>query len=218
MNLVAPASPAPTAALLSARDLACRRGDRLLFEGLGFDLPPASVLWLKGPNGRGKTSLLRLLATLSRPERGDILWGGRPCTDPEAGYLEHCVYIAHHNALKDDLSVAESLQFLARIHRRAWDRASIEAALRRFGMHSRRNALVRTLSQGQRRRAALARLALETTPGVWLLDEPYDALDAAGCALLSECIGAHVARGGRVMLTSHQLIDVAAEVLELEAA
>lgn len=197
--------------------MSCRRGDRLLFSGLSFELPAGSVLWLKGANGRGKTSLLRMLATLSRAEAGEILWGDRPCREAAGEYTGQCVYIGHHNALKDDLTVLEALQFLARLHGRVWGPAAIAQALERFGMHSRRNALVRTLSQGQRRRVALARLALETRPGVWLLDEPYDALDAAGCELLSHTIRAHAARGGRVMFTSHQPVDLEARILDLEA-
>jgi heme exporter protein A len=105
--------------------------------------------------------------------------------------------------LKEDLTVTESLRFLAHLHGRAHDAPSLDAALARVGMASRRDAPVRTLSQGQRRRAALARLALERTAGLWILDEPYDALDADGIACVNGLLHEHLGRRGSVLLTSH---------------
>lgn len=128
------------------------------------------------------------------------------------------VYIGHANGLKDDLTVAESLRFLAGLHGRPGDAESADTALMRLGMHHRRRAYVRTLSQGQRRRVALARLALEAAPDLWVLDEPYDALDTAGIDVVDALLTDHLQRGGGVLLTSHLELGPkapAAEVLEL---
>jgi heme exporter protein A len=192
---VSSAPPLPGSAnprrLIEVRALACRRGERTLFSGLDLDLAAGELLWLRGGNGRGKTSLLRLLAGLSQAEAGRI--------ERHAAF----VYLAHHNALKEDLSAIESLAFLARLHGQAFERGALLPALKAVGLHSRRDAPVRTLSQGQRRRVALARLLLAPAKPLWLLDEPYDALDAEGCAWLDGVVAAHTRSGGAVLLTSH---------------
>ena len=189
--------------MLAARELACRRGERLLFERLSLELRAGQVLWLRGANGRGKTSLLRLLAGLSHPAGGEVAWSGSTARQASAGFTRSFVYIAHANALKDDLSALENLQFLARLHGDDAGAAACTEALRRFGLASRRNAPVRTLSQGQRRRVALARLALAGARTLWILDEPFDALDAEGTATLNQVLSAHAQGGGAVVLTSH---------------
>ena len=178
------------------------------------------IVWLRGPNGSGKTSLLRLLAGLSTPAEGAITWGGTPLREVGAAWCRSLCYLAHANALKDDLSVLESLQFLARLHGHGDGEAGCTEALRRVGLFSRRHAAVRTLSQGQRRRVALARLHLDAAAPVWILDEPYDALDAEGTAMLDAALSAHARRGGAAVLTSHidlTLADPAPTVLQLDA-
>jgi len=185
---------------LKSTALACRRGSRLLFKGLDFEVAAGQIVWVRGRNGRGKTSLLRLAAGLSPPEHGQIR--------ATAGKRQ-IVFIAHANALKEDLSVSEALQFLLRIHGRSHGSADVRGALERLGMLSRGDAPVRTLSQGQRRRVALARLAVETDASLWILDEPFDALDADGVELLNALLGEHVLRGGSVLLTSHLAINTA---------
>jgi heme exporter protein A len=200
--------PLPTAGLLQARDLSCRRGRRLLFEGLNLDLQARSITWLRGTNGSGKTSLLRILAGLSAPAAGEVLWNGRPLRSGGAAARQAVVYIGHANALKDDLTLEEALTFLARLAGHAEAQAQAAAALERLGLANRRQALVRTLSQGQRRRGALARLALDQAPRSWILDEPYDALDSDSIAVLSGLISAHADRGGAVLLTSHQDVSL----------
>lgn len=205
---------------LAASKLACRRGDRLLFRGLDFELKSGQIVWLRGPNGSGKTSLLRLLAGLSTPAEGAVTWGGEPLRRAGSSWCRSLCYLAHANALKDDLSVLEALQFLARLHGHAGDEAGCSEALRRVGLFSRRRASVRTLSQGQRRRVALARLQLDAAAPVWILDEPYDALDAEGTAMLDAALSAHAARGGAAVLTSHidlTLREPAPVVLQLDA-
>ena len=194
---------------LSFVDLACRRGNRVLFRGVNLQVRARHAVWLRGRNGRGKTSLLRLAAGLSVPEAGQVLWGGQAVR--RAGdYATRRVYIGHANALKEDLTVTESVRFLAHLHGRAHDAPALSHALERMGMATRRDALVRTLSQGQRRRAALARLALERGASLWILDEPYDALDVDGVQAVNELLHAHLSRGGSVLLTSHQAPGAAA--------
>ena len=210
-----PPSTAPPSAghsslpTLAALDLACRRGNRLLFRGVTFSAGAGTATWLRGRNGRGKTSLLRLAAGLAVPEAGSIEWGGTPVRKASA-LPERLVYVAHASALKDDLTVTEALHFLAVLHGRASDAPSLQRALERIGMASRRDAAVRTLSQGQRRRVALARLALETEASIWILDEPYDALDVDGVESVNTLLRENLARGGSVLLTSHQATGDAA--------
>ncbi len=194
--------------VLEARGLACRRGRRLLFEGLDLRLETGTVTWLRGTNGSGKTSLMRILAGLSSPAAGQVLWNGEPvkhgANEARAGLL----YIGHTNALKDDLTLLEALAFLAQLAAMDEPEAKALAALKALGLEPQRNLAVRTLSQGQRRRGALARLALDDAPRTWILDEPYDSLDTASTQVLSSLISAHAARGGAVLLTSHQAVPL----------
>lgn len=212
------ASSTAGAGVLSARALACRRGRRLLFRGLDLRLEPGSVTWLRGTNGSGKTSLLRLLAGLSQPAEGEVHWQDQPMRRAGADAHRRIVYIGHANALKDDLTLAESLAALATLA--GLDDATRRArrALDRLGLASRAGAMVRTLSQGQRRRGALARLALDDAPRTWLLDEPLDALDAQSQQQFAALVDEHRARGGATLLTSHQSIGLTgARTLDLEA-
>ena len=194
---------------LAARGLACRRGRRMLFRGVDLALPRGSITWLRGTNGSGKTSLLRILAGLSQPAEGEVCWNEVPMSRSGADAQRALIYIGHANALKDDLTLGESLGFLAALARLDAPHDRAARALAALGMADRLHAPVRTLSQGQRRRGALARLALDEAPRHWLLDEPYDALDADGTARLTALIEAHAARGGAVLLTSHQPVPLA---------
>jgi heme exporter protein A len=187
---------------IRAQDLSVRRGSELLFQALNFDLRAGQLVWLRGSNGSGKTSLLRVLAGLARPDGGQLSWGAQPLAQSEQ-YKAQLVYMGHANALKDDLSALEALRFLTTVHGRVCSTERMEAALRRMGVFHRRRLPVRMLSQGQRRRVALARLVLEDRPGVWVLDEPFDALDDAGLALVQQLFVENVQRGGMVLFTSH---------------
>ena len=151
-----------------------------------LQLQPGEVVWLRGRNGRGKTTLLRILAGLTTPADGEILLQGQPLKG--SLWRSQLTYVAHANALKDDLSATEALAFLVALGGQRAEPAALKAALGRLGVADRARAPVRTLSQGQRRRVALARLALVTTPQLWLLDEPFDALDDIGIGTLAALI------------------------------
>lgn len=193
---------------LEGRSLSCQRGRRLLFERLDITLAPGSVTWLRGANGSGKTSLMRILAGLSSASAGEVLWNGLTLNKAGHQARRSVTYIGHANALKDDLTLLEATTFLAQLSGLSDPRARASRALETLGLGNRRQALVRTLSQGQRRRGALARLALDDQPRTWILDEPYDALDADSVARLSQLITAQVSAGGAVLLTSHQAVGL----------
>lgn len=205
---------------LRLQDVACRRGGRWLFKSLGFELAASEMLWLRGRNGSGKTSLLRLVTGLARPDEGELRWGDESLRE-SARFRRELLYLAHANALKEAQSAVAALGFLARCHGREASPAALAAALERLGLLARqREALVGSLSQGQRRRVALARLVLEDRPGLWVLDEPFDALDADASECVAALLQAHRARGGSVLLTSHVAAPVAAlapRELDIEA-
>ncbi len=194
--------------LLEASSLAGSRGDRRLFQHLAISLHAGQVMWLRGRNGRGKTTLLRLLAGLSTPAQGDIRVLGQSLKGAPVALRSSVGYLAHANALKDDLTAAEALSFVGALAGYTPSPAEVVDALKRLGIASRAGAPVRTLSQGQRRRVALARLALPRGPRVWLLDEPFDALDDRGVEVLNGLLADHAASGGAVLLTSHQALSL----------
>lgn len=198
---------------LNARGLSCRRGSQWLFKSLDLTCRPGQLLWLRGSNGSGKTTLLRILAGLSEADEGQLSYG----TEDAAAARRLLVYIGHTNGLKDDLTALESLGFVARLHGRPCDQDALSMALRRLAIHHRRHAAVRTLSQGQRRRVALSRLALEQHAGLWILDEPFDSLDGEGIDAMNGLLKEHLTRGGGVVMTSHVPLTLAqADVLQLE--
>ncbi|HTZ35558.1 MAG TPA: heme ABC exporter ATP-binding protein CcmA [Stellaceae bacterium] len=200
---------------LTAAGLACRRGERLIFSALDCAVAAGGALFLTGPNGSGKSSLLRLLATLLPPQAGGIAWGGRPVADDLPGHRARLHYLGHLDAIKPALAVRETLAFWAET--RAAARPAIDAALAAFALEPLADWPCRWLSAGQRRRLALARLIAAPAP-LWLLDEPSTALDADAEARLVAAIAAHRAAGGRVVVATHQPLDVPrAQTLSLAA-
>ncbi|WP_238947849.1 cytochrome c biogenesis heme-transporting ATPase CcmA [Caldimonas brevitalea] len=192
---------------LATVQLACRRAGRLLFQALDLQVPAGQVVWVRGRNGSGKTSLLRLAAGLVAPEAGQVLWGGVPVREgARAGARP--AFVGHAHALQQDFTVTQALQFLLRLQGGPSDTATVHGALHRMGLQGHRETPVRSLSQGQRRRAALARLAVPEPAPLWLLDEPYDALDADGIERLNALLCDQLLRGGSVLLTSHQAVDL----------
>jgi len=195
-------SEVPGKISLMAESVGLRRGNGWLFRGLSFSVRAGEIVWIRGHNGCGKTSLMRLLVGLEQPDEGRVV-GCRGGVDADHAAVLPNVYIGHANGLKEDLTCTESLQFLAHIHSQNANVDAVSAALRRLDVHHKRNSFVRTLSQGQRRRVALARLALEQRPSVWVLDEPLDTLDQTGMDTVHSLVHDHCRLGGSVVLSSH---------------
>lgn len=191
--------------MLAANDLTCQRGDHTLFSGLSFALEPGLLLHVRGANGVGKTSLLRLVAGLTQPAEGQLRWNGRAITDDPEDYRRSLLYLGHAPALKDDFSALENLCLASRLAGEPIDEDFACETLGRWGLEGRAHLPCRVLSQGQRRRVGLARLTL-TTRTLWLLDEPLASLDAQAAVLLQSLLERHLAAGGLALLTTHQPI------------
>lgn len=193
--------------MLSAHGLTCVRGDRQLFSNLNLALGAGEWIHVCGENGAGKTSLLRILAGLAQPSEGQVRWQERLIGDGEAGFRANMLYFGHHAALKEDLSAMENLEFSSAMDGLQWDGVQSLIALQRMGLRGRENLPVRVLSAGQKRRVMLSRLL--TRPAVlWILDEPFTALDVSAVQLLSDLVGEHVAGGKMAVITSHQVMPI----------
>jgi len=201
--------------MLEAVDLECVRGARRLFLGLGCRLGRGDILHVRGANGAGKTSLLRILCGLSLPAAGEVLWGGAPLADCRAEFHRALVYLGHRDALPGDLSALQNLRAACALAGRAALVSECAEALARMGLGDCLRLPCRALSAGQRRRAAIAGLWLRRG-GVWILDEPAAALDAAAVADLQAMLRAQTADGGSVIFTSHR--ELAADARQLDLA
>jgi heme exporter protein A len=199
------------AAELVAEDLACRRGERLVFTGLSFRLPAGGALMLTGANGSGKTSLLRLLASLIELAAGRLAWGVSPIAGDVAAHRARLHYVGHQDGVKPGLTPRETLAFWAALRGREVRRDApvLAAALAAFALDAVVDWPCRWLSAGQRRRLALARL-LVTPAELWLLDEPFSALDDDNRARLEQAIAAHRAAGGRAVIATHIPAEIGA--------
>jgi heme exporter protein A len=193
----APSHPASPSSF-TGTELACRRGERLVFARLGFAVPTGGALVLTGANGSGKSSLLRLMAGLTPAEAGAIAWDGTPLAEDWAAHRARLQLVGHQDAVKPMLTVAETLAFWAGMR----GGGNAATALARFRLGALAEWPCRLLSAGQRRRLALARLVASPTP-LWLLDEPTTGLDGDALADLLAAIAAHRAGGGRVVLSTH---------------
>lgn len=196
--------------MFSISNLSCSRGNKRLFSGVSFALQPGEWLHLEGDNGVGKTSLLRLACGLSALEQGEIQWQGQPVSSNIDEFRANLAYLGHQLALKEDLTPLENLRADTAIAGRTLSLADAKAALAQLGLKGREHLPVRVLSQGQKRRTALARLLVSSAP-LWILDEPFVALDAAAQKVLSEVISGHLNRQGMVLFTSHQLVTLAGQ-------
>ncbi len=202
---------------LRAERLACRRGGRVVFAGLSFALGPGQAVLLSGANGSGKSSLLRLLATLVAPIEGVLRWNGAPVPDDIDAYRTALRFVSHQDAVKPLLTVQENLAFLSGLADPALTPAKLDAALDALDMRPLARLPARLLSAGQRRRLALSRLAASPAP-LWLLDEPGSGLDRASLQRLHALIAHHRASGGMVIASSHGDLDLPqAQPLDMNA-
>lgn len=198
---------------LQLDQLSHHRGDRTLFRGLSLTVAPGEALWLRGANGVGKSSLLRLLAGLGSPAEGSVRWGGQDIRRLGADYGRQLAYLGHAAAVKDELLGWENLLYAERWAGRACTRAQAVDALARLGLYDEAWLPTHALSQGQRRRLALARLFLPAVPPLWLLDEPFTALDQATQERLTAQADRHLQAGGSVVYTTHQPVRLAGRPL-----
>jgi heme exporter protein A len=194
--------------MLEAANLACVRGENTLFSGLSFALERGTLLRVGGPNGSGKTSLLRIVCGLMLPAEGDVLWNGESIRRLREEFWKDLVYVGHVNAIKDDLTALENLAIGAQLVGRAVGDAAGLQALQDFGIARCAPLPARVLSQGQKRRVSLARLAVSRSAPLWVLDEPFNALDAAAVEFMRRLIGEQLTSGGTIVLTTHQEVTV----------
>lgn len=194
-----------TSPLLETVALACERDWRMLFERLDLRLAAGEMLQVVGPNGSGKTSLLRLLCGLMQPTAGQVRLNGRPLEEQRGELARNLLWIGHAAGIKGLLSAEENLAWLCALHQPA-DKTAIWRALEAVGLRGFEDVPCHTLSAGQQRRVALARLYLEAPP-LWILDEPFTALDKQGVAQLEEHLARHCEEGGLVVLTTHHTLS-----------
>ena len=193
--------------LLRANALTCVRGERTLFKGLDLQVSAGEWLHLRGENGIGKTSLLRLLAGLTKPAVGEIFWNDQSISADATEYHRNLLFLGHRDSLKEDLTALENLSIATALDGVAISEEEILLALHRFGLRGREDLPVNCLSAGQKRRVLLARLLLRQAK-LWILDEPFNALDVRAVEMLSELILEHITSGGMAIMTSHQEIPI----------
>ncbi|GAB3106206.1 cytochrome c biogenesis heme-transporting ATPase CcmA [Aestuariicella hydrocarbonica] len=197
-----------TQPLIELQALRCERDERVLFENLDLKVMPGDVVQIEGPNGCGKTTLLRLLTTTSTDYEGQILWCGAPLKDQRLDYLNKLLYVGHLPGVKKALTPRENLDWFCGVNQ-GHQRCTIESALEEVGLFGFEDVPCHHLSAGQLRRVALARLFL-TPARVWVLDEPFTAIDKQGVRNLENLMAEHAAGGGCVLLTTHQDMSMSA--------
>ena len=192
---------------LRANALTCVRGERTLFTGLDLEVSAGEWLHVRGENGIGKTSLLRLLSGLTKPAAGEIFWNEQLISADPSEYHRNLLFLGHRDSLKEDLTALENLSIATALDGIAVTEDKILLALHRFGLRGREDLPVNCLSAGQKRRVLLARLLLRQAK-LWILDEPFNALDVRAVEMLSELNLEHIASGGMAIMTSHQEIPM----------
>ncbi len=194
--------------MLEVSQIECVRGNRRLFRDLSFRLEAHQALRIRGENGSGKTSLLRIVAGLSPAESGSVSWNDGNIRALGEDYLRDLLFLGHSNGLKDDLSPVENLRYALVLAGVVADEPALRAALAEQGLVAIADLPVKLLSQGQKRRVALARLSFSAQAPLWILDEPFIALDAASVERLAWTIKKQLQRGGMVMFTTHQEVEL----------
>ncbi|HFE39195.1 MAG TPA: cytochrome c biogenesis heme-transporting ATPase CcmA [Gammaproteobacteria bacterium] len=203
--------------MLECASLACMRGDRLLFKELNFELREGELLHVKGINGSGKTSLLRIISALMLAEDGEVRWQGQNIRKLREEYQRDLLYIGHLPGIKGDLTALENLRVNMALGGEEISEEIAWRALGKIGLKGREDLSARVLSQGQQRRVALARM-LVSKAKLWVLDEPFTALDVKAVSLLQKVLADHVKNQGMIILTTHQdftVLDVNVKVLDL---
>ncbi|MEP6606708.1 MAG: cytochrome c biogenesis heme-transporting ATPase CcmA [Nitrosospira sp.] len=195
--------------MLQGSNLECVRGDRRLFRNVNFSLDAGGLMQVQGPNGSGKTSLLRMLCGLAIPAQGEILWKGIGIRSLGGDYLGAMTYLGHLGGVKDDLTAIENLRISSALGGIEIDEAKAYEALQHMGLGGRELLPAKVLSQGQRRRVTLARLLVCNT-ALWILDEPLTALDATAVKLVKDLMEQHLEGGGMIVMTTHQEIEITA--------
>ena len=204
------ASPYSDSHVLSAVKLSAERQDRWLFKDVSFTIEPGTVFHLKGANGSGKTTILRILCGLTTADAGEVFWGDRPISQQHDEYHTQLSYVGHTDGIKQDLTVEENLKVnavLALGKQQQPKNIDLAETLKQVGLNKRRYTFAHSLSAGQRRRLALARCLLNDT-SIWILDEPLTALDTQGVQLVEQLINEHIQRRGIAIITSHQRLNV----------
>ncbi len=194
--------------MLQARQIECTRGSRRLFHDLSFRLEANQALRVGGENGSGKTSLLRMLAGLSPVEAGEILWNDGRIGALGEDYRRDLVFLGHANGLKDDLTATENLRFALALAGMDVGAAALRTALAEQGLAGAADLAVRLLSQGQKRRVALSRLGFLSEKRLWVLDEPFAALDAVSIGRIAALVGRYLRDGGMAIFTTHQEVEL----------
>jgi heme exporter protein A len=207
MTAINSPSSASSTAALEARAISCVRGERAIFSGLDLQVSAGQCLHIRGENGVGKTSLLRLLTGLASPESGEVLWNGHSIQKEASEYQAKLLFLGHRDALKEDLSAIENLRMYAAIDGIALSAQDAFSALWRFGLKGREDLPVNCLSAGQKKRVLMARMVTRRAQ-VWILDEPFNALDAHAIQELQGVIAEHLEGNGLVVLTSHQPLAI----------
>ena len=193
---------------LRAQQLACTRGERALFDGLDVELRRGDAVRIVGNNGSGKTSLLRILCGLSTPTHGSVLWDGIAIASIREQFNRQLTYLGHLNGIKDDLTACENVMLATRLSGNRIDRNAAIAILEQIGLGAQINLPTRVLSQGQKKRVALARLPFCSATPLWILDEPFVALDTDAVQVLVETINQHLDGGGMLAYSTHQEITL----------
>ncbi len=204
-------SSLPTSKGLEIRNLSCTREDRTLFSGLNFHLTAGHAIQIEGPNGSGKTTLLRMLCGLRLADEGEIYWNGCDISEERGAFLSNLNYIGHAHGVKGELTPLENLRVSQAMAARS-NSLPLDDALEKVGLLGFEDVPSRTLSAGQRRRVALARLLINPAP-LWILDEPFTAIDIQGQKQIENMITQHVLDGGMAILTSHHPLDLSEDHL-----